>query len=74
MIANLSAWQQSHPVANPEPDDFEPDGTAQQWIHQDFEINTSAHESPLSCLCRAFMYIDFSARQVKTSFVLTVGK
>jgi hypothetical protein len=26
-IANLSAFQQSHPVANPEPDDFEPDGT-----------------------------------------------
>lgn len=26
-VANLSAWQQSHPVANPEPDDFEPDGT-----------------------------------------------
>jgi sugar lactone lactonase YvrE len=27
MIANLSAYQMSHPVANPEPDDFEPDGT-----------------------------------------------
>lgn len=27
MIANLSAFQKSHPVANPEPDDFEPDGT-----------------------------------------------
>ena len=27
MIANLSAYQKSHPVANPEPDDFEPDGT-----------------------------------------------
>jgi hypothetical protein len=27
MIANLSAFQMSHPVANPEPDDFEPDGT-----------------------------------------------
>jgi hypothetical protein len=26
-IANLSAFQQAHPVANPEPDDFEPDGT-----------------------------------------------
>jgi hypothetical protein len=26
-IANLSAFQMSHPVANPEPDDFEPDGT-----------------------------------------------
>lgn len=26
-VANLSAWQQSHPVANPEPGDFEPDGT-----------------------------------------------
>ena len=27
MIANLSAFQKSHPVMNPEPDDFEPDGT-----------------------------------------------
>jgi hypothetical protein len=26
-VANLSAFQQSHPVVNPEPDDFEPDGT-----------------------------------------------
>jgi len=27
LIANLSAFQKSHPVANPEADDFEPDGT-----------------------------------------------
>jgi hypothetical protein len=27
LIANLSAFQKSHPVANPEPDDFESDGT-----------------------------------------------
>jgi hypothetical protein len=27
MVANLSAFQMAHPVANPEPDDFEPDGT-----------------------------------------------
>jgi hypothetical protein len=27
MVADLSAYQQSHPVAYPEPDDFEPDGT-----------------------------------------------
>lgn len=27
LVANLSAFQESHPVANPEPDDFEPDGT-----------------------------------------------
>jgi hypothetical protein len=26
-IASLSAFQRAHPVANPEPDDFEPDGT-----------------------------------------------
>jgi hypothetical protein len=26
-IANLSAFQKAHPVAHPEPDDFEPDGT-----------------------------------------------
>jgi hypothetical protein len=33
MIANLSAWQQSHPVANPEPGDFEPDGTWYSMIN-----------------------------------------
>ena len=27
MVANLSAFQKSHPVANPNPADFEPDGT-----------------------------------------------
>jgi hypothetical protein len=27
MVANLSAFQKRHRVANPEPDDFEPDGT-----------------------------------------------
>ncbi len=27
LIADLSAFQKSHPVQNPEPDDFEPDGT-----------------------------------------------
>jgi hypothetical protein len=27
VVANLSEWQMSHPVANPEEDDFEPDGT-----------------------------------------------
>jgi hypothetical protein len=26
-VANLSTFQKSHPVANPQPDDFEPDGT-----------------------------------------------
>lgn len=27
MVADLSTWQQSHPVAHPEEEDFEPDGT-----------------------------------------------
>jgi hypothetical protein len=27
LVANLSAYQKTHPVANPEEDDFEPDGT-----------------------------------------------
>jgi hypothetical protein len=27
VFADLSDWQMNHPVANPEPDDFEPDGT-----------------------------------------------
>ena len=35
MIANLSAYQRSHSVANPEPDDFEPDGTWWGLVAQD---------------------------------------
>ncbi|HET8827405.1 MAG TPA: ScyD/ScyE family protein [Terriglobales bacterium] len=35
MVANLSAYQKSHPVANPEPDDFEPDGTWYSMIAND---------------------------------------
>jgi hypothetical protein len=27
MVANVSDWLKAHPVQNPEPDDFEPDGT-----------------------------------------------
>lgn len=33
LIANLSAWQQSHPVAQPEEEDFEPDGTWYSMIN-----------------------------------------
>ncbi len=32
LVANLSAFYQSHPVANPEEDDFEPDGTPYSMI------------------------------------------
>lgn len=32
-VANLSAWQQSHPVLHPEEDDFEPDGTWYSMIN-----------------------------------------
>jgi len=32
-VANLSDWLQAHPVANPEPDDFEPDGTWYSMIN-----------------------------------------
>lgn len=35
MVANLSAYQKSHPVANPEPDDFEPDGTWWGMVAED---------------------------------------
>jgi hypothetical protein len=35
MVANLSTFQKSHPVANPEPDDFEPDGTWYSMIAVD---------------------------------------
>ena len=33
LIADLSAWQQAHPVAHPEEDDFEPDGTWYSMIN-----------------------------------------
>jgi hypothetical protein len=33
LIANLSAWQQSHPVMHPEEEDFEPDGTWYSMIN-----------------------------------------
>ncbi|HLO79362.1 MAG TPA: ScyD/ScyE family protein [Chitinophagaceae bacterium] len=33
MVANLSAWQMAHPVAQPEEDDFEPDGTWYSMIN-----------------------------------------
>jgi hypothetical protein len=33
LIADLSAWQQAHPVAHSEPDDFEPDGTWYSMIN-----------------------------------------
>ena len=35
MIANLSAFQKAHPVANPDPEDFEPDGTWYSMISID---------------------------------------
>ena len=31
LVANLSAFQKSHPVANPDEDDFEPDGPGTAW-------------------------------------------
>jgi hypothetical protein len=34
LVANLSAFQAAHPVAHPEPDDFEPDGTWYSMIAQ----------------------------------------
>jgi hypothetical protein len=33
MVANLSYFQMTHPVRNPEPDDFEPDGTWYSMVH-----------------------------------------
>jgi hypothetical protein len=33
LLADLSAWQQSHPVLHPEEDDFEPDGTWYSMIN-----------------------------------------
>lgn len=33
-VVNLSAWIKSHPTANPEPDDFEPDGSWYSMVAQ----------------------------------------
>lgn len=33
LVADLSTWLQAHPVKNPEPDDFEPDGTWYSMIN-----------------------------------------
>jgi hypothetical protein len=38
LVANLSAFQQAHPVANPEPDDFEPDGTWYNMVAVDKDL------------------------------------
>jgi len=38
LIANLSFFQKNHPVANPEPDDFEPDGTWYSMIAVDGDL------------------------------------
>lgn len=37
-IANLSVFQQNHPVANPDPADFEPDGVWYSMINVDNEL------------------------------------
>jgi hypothetical protein len=33
IVADLSSFQRSHPVRNPDPDDFEPDGTWYSMVH-----------------------------------------
>jgi SMP-30/Gluconolactonase/LRE-like region len=38
MVANLSAYQRAHPVANPQPADFEPDGTWYSMIALDGDL------------------------------------
>jgi len=38
LIANLSAFQKTHPVANPNPGDFEPDGTWYSMIAVDGDL------------------------------------
>jgi LPXTG-motif cell wall-anchored protein len=45
-VANLSAWLQSHPVANPDPDDLEPDGTwySLVWDGSSFVTDEPNHQ------------------------------
>ncbi len=46
-IANLSAFYQAHPTLNPEPDDFEPDGTPYSMVgvHGDLYVVEANHGS-----------------------------
>src|SRR5439155_17298237 len=67
MIADLSAYQMSHPVAKPEIDDFEPDGTWYSMLNiggnlyalepNHGELDKVAHNGAISRL------IDISASQ-----------
>ena len=43
LIANLSAFQMANPVAHPEPDDFEPDGTWYSMIAVDGDQDDHGH-------------------------------
>ena len=38
VVADLSAFQMSHPVVHPEPDDFEPDGTWYSMVRVDDDL------------------------------------
>ena len=38
MVANISDWLMKHPVKNPEPSDFEPDGTPYSMINVEDEL------------------------------------
>lgn len=50
-VANLSAYQKRHPVDNPEPDDFEPDGTWYSMISvDDFLIAVEPNHGELDAI------------------------
>ena len=85
LVANLSEFQMTHPVAHPEPDDFEPDGTwfsmvrvgnslfAVEPNHGELDKITLKHEGSKATISRV---ADISASQghiVPTSVVFHGG-
>jgi hypothetical protein len=67
LVANLSAFQQANPVANPEPDDFEPDGTWYNMVavnHDLFAVEPNHGEIvKISTSGKVSRVVDISASQ-----------
>jgi hypothetical protein len=67
LVADLSAWQHAHPVAHPEPHDFEPDGSWYSMVVVDtFFYALEANHGELVKVTRqgeVSRVVDFSATQ-----------
>jgi len=67
LVADLSAWQHAHPVANPNPEDFEPDGSWYSMVVVDtFFYALEANHGELVKVTRqgeVSRVVDFSATE-----------